>query len=254
MKIRKIYPKILLIPALALLLFACDKSHPGIEYAPQMYHSIPLEPFTQVDGETAPFPDSLLHQRIPPSGTVAMNAAGAYEFANETNPAADTVLPKIQAMQNPVPYSKEALAEGEVLYQRFCAVCHGKKGAGDGTISKARAEIAPAAYNSDKLKNRTQGEIYHTIMVGINVMGSYASQISYEDRWKVVHYVSTLQGNDPTASAEGATEEGAEGAGDEEAAEGEGGEAGEVAEPAETPDVMPDEPAVEEDHGGESHN
>ena len=34
-------------------------------------------------------------------------------------------------------------------------------------------------------------------------MGSYTSQVQYEDRWKIVHYVRTLQGtaaSDSTAS------------------------------------------------------
>jgi len=39
----------------------------------------------------------------------------------------------------------------------------------------------------------TDGKIYHTITYGYNAMGSHASQISPEDRWKVVMYVHELQ-------------------------------------------------------------
>jgi hypothetical protein len=31
-------------------------------------------------------------------------------------------------------------------------------------------------------------------------MGSYVSQVDYEDRWKIVHYVRTLQGGAETPS------------------------------------------------------
>ena len=42
-------------------------------------------------------------------------------------------------------------------------------------------------------KDLTDGKIYHTITYGVNAMGSYASQLSPEERWKVVQYVHQLQ-------------------------------------------------------------
>lgn len=253
MKIRKIYPQYLLIPALALLLFSCSERHPGIEYAPQMYHSIPMEPFTQVEGYEAPFADGR-NQQIPPDGTVRYGKSGAYEFADVPNYPEPADLVKIQAMQNPVPYSAEALAKGEVLYQRFCAVCHGKKGAADGSIT-ARAEIAPKPYDSESVKNKTEGEIYHTIMVGLNMMGSYSSQLNYEERWQVVHYVRKLQGNDPAeAAAAGGEADAGDNAGEEEGVE-------DLIEEEMEIEVAPGEEHDAEDHGhdhdeadGHSHN
>ncbi|MOA50257.1 hypothetical protein D3C78_1732500 [compost metagenome] len=43
------------------------------------------------------------------------------------------------------------------------------------------------------MKDLTAGKIYHTIMYGLNNMGSHASQLSPEERWKVVMYVQQLQ-------------------------------------------------------------
>ncbi|RZL99726.1 MAG: cytochrome c, partial [Pedobacter sp.] len=43
------------------------------------------------------------------------------------------------------------------------------------------------------MKDLTDGQIYHTIQYGLNLMGSYASQLSPEERWKVVMYVHELQ-------------------------------------------------------------
>ena len=34
-----------------------------------------------------------------------------------------------------------------------------------------------------------EGHIYHTITYGLNAMGPHASQISSEERWKIVHYI-----------------------------------------------------------------
>ena len=62
---------ILLALGLAMLLTACGdgrRSTPGVEYAPNMYVSIPLEPYTQLEKNTI-FKDSLNAQR-PPAGTV----------------------------------------------------------------------------------------------------------------------------------------------------------------------------------------
>jgi hypothetical protein len=43
------------------------------------------------------------------------------------------------------------------------------------------------------MKDLTGGKIYHTIKYGLNMMGSYASQLTPEERWKVVMYVQELQ-------------------------------------------------------------
>ena len=43
------------------------------------------------------------------------------------------------------------------------------------------------------MKDLTDGKIYHTITHGVNLMGSHKSQLSPEQRWKVVMYVHELQ-------------------------------------------------------------
>jgi len=43
------------------------------------------------------------------------------------------------------------------------------------------------------MKDLTDGKIYHTITYGNGAMGSYASQLDPEERWKVVLYVHHLQ-------------------------------------------------------------
>ena len=37
------------------------------------------------------------------------------------------------------------------------------------------------------------GNIYHAITFGLNAMGPHASQLTQEERWKIVHYVNVLQ-------------------------------------------------------------
>ena len=51
------------------------------------------------------------------------------------------------------------------------------------------------------MRDLTDGKIFHTITNGINLMGSHASQINPEDRWRIVMYIHQLQNdNKPVAS------------------------------------------------------
>ena len=43
------------------------------------------------------------------------------------------------------------------------------------------------------MRNWSDGNIYHVITNGQNVMPSYASQVSREDRWAIIHYIRVLQ-------------------------------------------------------------
>ncbi|MFM2376759.1 MAG: hypothetical protein RLZZ165_1856 [Bacteroidota bacterium] len=177
---------------LAALMASCgrDPNDTGVQYAPEMYEAIPYEPYKQVRDSITPFAN---HQTMqaPPEGTVPR---GGYLEGFEY-PGGDSarMTPEVVNYPNPIPASPEVLKEGEVLYLRFCSPCHGKGGAGNGPVTKNPA-IKPLPYDSDKLKVFTDGQIYHTIMYGRGVMGSYTSQIQYEDRWKIVHFVRTLQG------------------------------------------------------------
>jgi hypothetical protein len=44
------------------------------------------------------------------------------------------------------------------------------------------------------LKNLPEGKIFHTLTYGKGTMGSHASQLTQEERWKLVFYVQKLQG------------------------------------------------------------
>lgn len=175
---------------LSVLAASCgrDLNDPGVQYAPEMYESIPYDPYKQVSDSITPFAN---HQTMqaPPVGTVPRGGfLEGFEFPDTARMSEGVI-----GYANPIPFSETVLAEGAVLYERFCAVCHGKGGKGDGPITKNPA-IKPQAYDSDLLKNYTDGQIYHTIVYGKNAMGSYTSQVDYNDRWKIVHFVKTLQG------------------------------------------------------------
>ena len=49
--------------------------------------------------------------------------------------------------------------------------------------------------------------MFHSITYGKGTMGSHASQLTQEERWKLVYYVQKLQGPKETAPADSVSQE-----------------------------------------------
>jgi hypothetical protein len=52
---------------------------------------------------------------------------------------------------------------------------------------------APANFKDAKYINMPVGTMYHAIMYGKNLMGSYASQLDEKQRWMVLAYIKKVQ-------------------------------------------------------------
>jgi len=105
-------------------------------------------------------------------------------------------------LPNPVPVSERSLARGEELFLRFCAPCHGPNGDGvSGYIISAGYPPYPLV--NDRVKAFTDGYLYGMIRVGRGNMPSYGHRISHFDRWDVVNYLRTLQGEGPSPAEAG---------------------------------------------------
>ncbi|MGB6121763.1 MAG: cytochrome c, partial [Bacteroidota bacterium] len=80
---------------------------------------------------------------------------------------------------------------GRESYLSFCSPCHGNFGRGN---SRLQGQFPnPPTLHSDKARDWPDGNLYHVIAEGQNVMPGYAPQISREDRWAIVHHVRVLQ-------------------------------------------------------------
>lgn len=95
------------------------------------------------------------------------------------------------ALANPITVNMKALKAGKKSYDTFCIVCHGPTGKGDGLIVPKFP--MPPSLHSEKLRNWTDGRIFHVVTKGQNLMPSYASQVPESERWALVHYVRALQ-------------------------------------------------------------
>lgn len=196
-----------------------DPNSPGIEFMPDMYRSIGYEAYLKkFDIDSTDFFDRNLKKLGFEEANDSMKiglvteVAELYKVFNDgvitRKPVAGTVAigkkPFLIAKNNrdsakgikmPIPYTEESLKEGKAYYEIFCDHCHGIKGDGNGPmVSKGVYPVVPPSY-SGAAKDLTVGEIYHTIFYGKGAMGSHASQIIEEKRWKIVQYVQTMQGN-----------------------------------------------------------
>ncbi|HRH67598.1 MAG TPA: cytochrome c [Bacteroidia bacterium] len=174
-----------------------DPKKPGNEYMPNMYRSPSYETYSSNPN----FADSMT-ARQPVKGTIARGDAIYSDMDRMPYPYPDSPEGYEQAgaeLKNPLAKTEIHMAEGKLLYQNYCLICHGDKGQGDGPVVQ-RNGPKPPAYNSDLLKNLPEGKMFHTTQYGKNMMGSHASQLTATQRWKIIMYVQTMQSPDGTAS------------------------------------------------------
>lgn len=161
---------------------SCDRNrnHPGWDYFPDMYYSNAYESYTPNpnfdDGSTL---------RMPVEGTISREQI-PYPFIKTDE---DMALAG-ELLENPVEITAENLQRGKETYIRYCNLCHGTKGEGDGFLfTSGKYLLPPASLTAERAMNRSEGELFHSITVGFGVMGAHGSQISESDRWKIVHYI-----------------------------------------------------------------
>lgn len=204
---------------ISLGFMGCGGAHgddPGKAYMPDMYYSRAYEAYgyNNVGGEL----DSLKSRGInynglPVTGTVARGEELSYHLTNDS-----AGLAAANAIKNPldtaVASSAVALKEAERLYLVNCGICHGQALDGNGPLwngGNGPFPNAPRNLLDDYTKKLSDGHLFHVITYGIRTMGSYASQLSPEQRWWVIKYMRSKQGagggaaKTDTATAKAAT-------------------------------------------------
>jgi mono/diheme cytochrome c family protein len=206
--------------AAAILLVGCsaDGNDQGVEYAPNMYHSVAYEPYKQITDKDAgrwltsiEYPDGhaeyynsnnfnphRMTMREPAENTVSRNSRGwlPYRLPNDS-----TGLRLANRLKNPMDSSAITLSAGKALYETYCDHCHGAKGEGDGKVAtgvtidgvEKKAYAGVPNYKADALKNITEGHIFHVITYGKGLMKPHGSQVNADERWKIAKYVKSLQ-------------------------------------------------------------
>jgi len=103
--------------------------------------------------------------------------------------------PVVMELENPVPATAASRERGEVLYRRYCAVCHGDAGVGaEAYISDVHPVLAAYNLAGETVQGYPDGYIYGIMRTGRGLMPSYAHALTHFDRWHVVNYIRELQG------------------------------------------------------------
>lgn len=127
-----------------------------------------------------------------PTGTVPRESGAA-------SPADDPVP---LDTPNPLPATRETLEVGQVHFEVFCSVCHGRLGNGDGMIVQ-RGFTRPPSFHVDRLRAVPDAHVYNVITRGYGAMLSYNDRVPPEARWQIAAYIRALQ----AASAAGSLPE-----------------------------------------------
>jgi mono/diheme cytochrome c family protein len=191
-KVTKIISLMAVVGCVAVGFTSCeskDPNSPGVEFMPDMYRSPSLESnmgYVKIhNGHLST--DTMQANRLPVKGTIPRGFM-PYPYANDT--AGYSAAGKY--LHDPLPKTAANLAEGEVLYGKYCVHCHGKSGQADGPVA-AKLSGPPPSYTSPALLALPEGKMFHTITYGKGIMGSHASQVNKEERWKIIMYIQKLQ-------------------------------------------------------------
>ncbi|MGB1307504.1 MAG: c-type cytochrome [Oceanihabitans sp.] len=175
--------KIFVFVLVAGSLVSCNKnSRPNYQFMPNMYEPVPYEAY----GESTAFANGVEAQ-LPAEGTIPRGYT-PFDIPNTT----DGFLEAKANLESPLKADAYDEARAKELYDIYCGICHGNKGAGKGNLVKREKILGIPTY-SDVGRAITAGSIYHTIYYGKNAMGSYANQLNEEERWQVVAYVLKLK-------------------------------------------------------------
>ena len=174
---KKISLVIVLLVVVAPILFYLGRSRhkTNLEYLFNMRHTWAYKAFSPnkffKNGQTL---------QLPVEGTISRG----YTVYDQTYDEAKT-------LNNPFTADEKTLARGQNKFETYCMPCHGIKGAGQGTVSPPFP--TPPELVADNAKHLADGEIFHIMTHGRNLMPAYASQIESQDRWKIILYVRKLQ-------------------------------------------------------------
>lgn len=165
---------------------------------PDMSYSRAYETYASTEGLKN---EGVNYTAMPVAGTIARgDMTWQYPYHNDSVGYASS-----KNVLNPLPpLDEKQRVEANRLYLVNCGICHGEKLDGNGPLYKngdGPFPAKPAALVGDpKYAAMAEGTMFHSVTYGFNTMGSYASQLSTEQRWMVIHYIKEKQAAAAAAS------------------------------------------------------
>ena len=183
---------ILLLFVVALSSCVSDKNNPGYAYMGE--HDMYYTKFDKAYTPNKILPNGQTNQP-PAEGSVARSSSF---FPYHPKNIGEKVVDQTKAgkeLINPVQANAANLAEGKRQYEIFCMDCHGANAKGDGHLYTAKLFPAkPRDLTGSYVQNMPDGSIFFIITEGSisGLMGPHGTQISAENRWKIVNYLRSF--------------------------------------------------------------
>lgn len=172
----------LVLTVSASLVGCFNKEKPNFQYFPDMYVSPSYETYGAYDI----FPNEQ-SAMLPAENTIPRG----FQPYDLDNSHADRDKAK-EILDFPFELTEKDLKIGKDLYNIYCAICHGDKGDGQGTLVKREKFLGIPSY-ADAGRTITPGNIFFAQTYGLNSMGSYSSQLNAKERWQVAAHVMDLK-------------------------------------------------------------
>ncbi len=196
MKKTKILLSFIIMIGLITLAQSCDsKREPGKTYMPDMAYSRAYEAYAANDLAK----ENINYIPYPVEGTIRRGDLFPYTLPNDSNGY------KMSAeVKDPLPpLDTVQMKEAQRLFNINCAICHGPKMDAQGPLATGGKVPAVANLTLAQYVKMPEGTMFHSITYGKNNMGSYASQLSREQRWMVIQYVKSHQASLSSGAATG---------------------------------------------------
>jgi mono/diheme cytochrome c family protein len=162
-----------------------DNLKPNYQYMPNMYESVAYETYSESDAFNSPTGLKGKEGQLPAEGSIKRGFV-PYEIPNTTEgyDFSKTIT------TSPLEGKAVDMKKAEELYGIYCAICHGETGNGMGKLVKQEKLLGVPSYKDRQV---TVGSIFHVQTYGLNSMGSYANQLSQQERWMIAAYVLELK-------------------------------------------------------------
>lgn len=114
-----------------------------------------------------------------------------------TGGRASMTFEQAKSVANPVPPTPPNLDRAHALYRVNCVACHGQAGDGQGPVASYFRDVgfvAPVAFASDRVRDRTDGQLDWLVTHGIGNMPAFGKLLTDQDVWTLVLAIREFEG------------------------------------------------------------
>lgn len=171
----------MLVVLIGILMISCSENPgTGKVYYPDMFYK---KSFFSINDSIG-----FYYNHLPVEGTVPIEGA-SYQYTKDNES-------RVQAgirLKNPLRLDSLILSLGKSNYNIYCSLCHGENADGNGFLyTSGKYATAPRSLLTNRVQLAPDGEVYHVITVGYNLMMAHGAQLTPEERWQIVHYVKSF--------------------------------------------------------------